>query len=163
MRHRTKDYRALQPFGQIPGHIEGEFVLFESGAIVFHIAQSYRGLLPADPNGRARAVTWMFAAIGSVEPPILELVTAKFIEGNEPWNAQRLSIIEVRIHKRLGELAERLGEAEWLDGRFSAGDLMIVRVLQRLKPSGIINHHSSLAAYLARGEDRPAYQRAAGA
>lgn len=153
-------YRALQPFGQIPVYTDGDLVLFESGSILLHIAQSYPGLLPADPNGRARAVTWMFAAIGSVEPAILELVTAKFIEGNEPWKEQRLPIIEARIHKRLRELAVRLGDAEWLEGRFSAGDLMMVHVLQRLKPSGMIDHHPGLSAYVGRGEARPAYKRA---
>lgn len=156
-------YRALQPFGQIPVYVDGDLVLFESGSIVLHIAQSHAGLLPADSIGRARAVTWMFAAITSVEPPILELVTAKFIEGNEPWKEQRLPLVEKRIHARLDELAVRLGGAEWLEGGFSAGDLMMVHVLQRLRPSGIIDHHPSLSAYVARGEARPAYKRASAA
>jgi glutathione S-transferase len=153
-------YLALHPFGQIPTYTEGDLVLFESGSIVLHIAERHEGLLPRDGNGRARAITWMFAAIGTVEPPILELVTAKIIEGREPWAAQRLPLVEARIHTRLQELSNRLGDADWLDGAFSAGDLMMVHVLQRLKPSGILNEHPTLAAYVARGEARPAYQRA---
>lgn len=153
-------YLALHPFGQIPTYTEGDLVLFESGSIVLHIAERHEGLLPRDANGRARAITWMFAAIGTVEPPILELVTAKLIEGREPWAAQRLPLVEARIHTRLQELSNRLGDADWLDGAFSAGDLMMVHVLQRLKPSGLLNQHPSLAAYVARGEARPAYQRA---
>jgi glutathione S-transferase len=153
-------YRSLQPFGQIPTYIEGDLVLFESGSIVLHIAERHEGLLPRDANGRARAITWMFAAIGTVEPPILELVTAKIIEGGESWTAQRMPLVEARINTRLRELSNRLGDADWLDGVFSAGDLMMVHVLQRLKPSGILYQHPSLAAYVARAEARPAYQRA---
>jgi glutathione S-transferase len=153
-------YRALQPFGQIPTYTEGDLVLFESGSIVLHIAERHEGLLPRDANGRARAITWMFAAIGTVEPPILELVTARIIEGREPWAAERMPLVEARIHTRLQELSNRLGGADWLDGAFSAGDLMMVHVLQRLKPSGILNQHPNLAAYVGRGEARPAYQRA---
>ena len=153
-------YRALQPFGQIPAYAEGDLVLFESGSIVLHIAEQHEGLLPGDANARARAITWMFAAIATVEPPILDLVTAKIIEGGEPWAAQRMPLVEARIHTRLQELSDRLGDADWLDGAFSAGDLMMVHVLQRLKPSGILHQHERLAAYVARAEARPAYQRA---
>jgi len=153
-------HRALHPFGQIPTYEEGELVLFESGAIVFHIAQHHAGLLPQDANARARAITWMFAALNTVEPPILELQTAKFAEGDKPWTAERLPLIKDRIRYRLGELSIRLGDADWLDGEFSAGDLMMVHTLQRLKPSGLLDEYPSLAAYVARGEARPAYQRA---
>jgi len=153
-------YRALQPFGQIPVYIEGDLVLFESGSIILHIAERHEGLLPSDENGRARAITWMFAAIGTVEPPILDLVTVKLIEGREPWAAQRLPLVEARIHTRLHELANQLGDKEWLEGAFSAGDLMMIHVLQRLKPSGLLSQHPTLTAYIARGEARPAYQRA---
>jgi glutathione S-transferase len=153
-------HRALHPFGQIPTYEEGELVLFESGAIIHHIAQNHTGLLPSDPNARARAVTWMFAALSSVEPPILDLVIAKFHEGNKPWAAERMPLVIERIRNTLKLLSERLGDAEWLDGAFSAGDLMMVSVLLRLKPSGIHNEYPNLAAYLARGEARPAYQRA---
>jgi glutathione S-transferase len=153
-------YRALQPFGQIPTYTEGDLVLFESGSIVLHIAEQHEGLLPRDANARARAITWMFAAIGTVEPPILDLATARIIEGREPWAAQRMPLVEARIHTRLQELSTRLGNADWLDGDFSAGDLMMVHVLQRLKPSGMLNQHPALAAYVSRGEARAAYQRA---
>jgi glutathione S-transferase len=151
---------ALHPFGQIPTYEEGELRLFESGAIVFHIAQNHRGLLPDDAHARARAVTWMFAAINTVEPPILDLQTAKLLEGDQPWSAQRLPMVKDRIRVRLGELSARLGDADWLDGAFSAGDLMMVSVLLRLRPSGILDEFPRLAAYVARGEARPAYQRA---
>ena len=153
---------ALHPFGQIPTYEEGDLVLFESGAIVLHLAQRHAGagLLPEDANARARAITWMFAAINTVEPPILELQTAKFLEGDKPWTAERLPLIRERIGKRLQELSARLGDAEWLDGKFSAGDLMMVAVLLRSRPSGMLDEFPKLSAYVARAEARPAYQRA---
>lgn len=151
---------ALHPFGQIPTYEEGGLALFESGAIVFHIAERHAGLLPHDANARARAIMWMFAALNTVEPPILELVHAKFLEGDKPWSRERLPLVEARLRDRLKQLSARLGDAEWLDGAFSAGDLMMVSVLLRLRPSGILNEFPNLAAYVARGEARPAYQRA---
>jgi glutathione S-transferase len=151
---------ALHPFGQIPTYEEGELVLFETGAIVLHVAERHSGLLPDDANARARAITWMFAAVNTVEPPILELVTAKILEGDKPWRAERLPLVEGRIRDRLVQLSARLGNAEWLDGAFSAGDLMMVSVLLRSRPSGILDQFPTLAAYVARGEARPAYKRA---
>jgi glutathione S-transferase len=151
---------ALHPFGQIPTYEEGDLVLFESGAIVLHLAQSHAGLLPDNANARARAITWMFAAINTVESPILDLITTKFLEGDKPWYAQRLPLVEDRIRDRLGELSGRLGDVEWLDGAFSAGDLMMVSVLLRLKVSGLLEKFPNLSAYVARGEARPAYKRA---
>jgi glutathione S-transferase len=153
-------HRALHPFGQIPTYQEGDLVLFESGAIVLHIAERHAGLLPDDPNARARAITWMFAALGSVEPPILDLVTARFVEADKPWSKERLPLVVDRIHDRLKLLSARLGSADWLDGAFSAGDLMMVSVLLRLKPSGLLGEHPELSAYVARGEARPAFRRA---
>ena len=151
---------ALHPFGKIPTYEEGDLALFESGAIVLHIAERHAGLLPADANARARAITWMFAALNTIEPPILELQTAKFLEGDKPWFAERLPLIKDRIRKPLHELSARLGDADWLDGEFSAGDLMMVSVLLRLRPSGILDELPKLSAYVARGEARPAYERA---
>jgi glutathione S-transferase len=153
-------HRALHPFGQIPTYEDGDLALFESGAIVLHVAQHQTGLLPDDANARARAIAWLFAALGTIEPPILELVTAKILEGDKPWTAQRLPAIEGRIRDRLGELAERLGDADWLDDAFSAGDLMMVSVLRRLKSSGLLDQYPTLAGYVARGEARPAFRRA---
>ena len=153
-------HRALHPFGQIPTYEEGDLALFETGAIVFHIAEHHAGLLPKEANARARAITWMFAALNTVEPPILELVTARLLEGDKPWSKERLPLVEDRVRNRLGQLSARLGDAEWLDGAFSAGDLMMVSVLLRTKPSGILDEFPNLAAYVARGEARPAYQRA---
>jgi len=153
-------HRALHPFGQIPTFEEGDLVLFESGSIVFHIAQCHAGLLPVDANARARAITWMFAAVNTVEPPILDLQTTKLLEGDKPWYAQRLPLVEDRLRVRLGELSARLGRADWLDGAFSAGDLMMVAVLLRLKASGLLDQYPNLCAYIARGEARPAYQQA---
>ena len=153
-------HRALQPFGQIPTYEEGDLVLFESGAIVLHIAERHAGLLPDDANARARAITWMFAALNTVEPPILDLTTAKFLEGDKPWYAQRLPLVKDRIRERLGELSDRLGDADWLDGAFSVGDLMMIAVLLRLKVSGMLDEYRSLSDYVARGEARPAYKRA---
>jgi glutathione S-transferase len=151
---------ALHPFGQIPTYEEGGLALFETGAIVFHIAERYAGLLPDEASARARAITWMFAALSTVEPPILELVTARILEGDKPWAAARLPLVAGRIGDRLDRLSVRLGVADWLDGAFSAGDLMMVSVLLRLRASGILDKYPSLAAYVARGEARPAYRRA---
>jgi glutathione S-transferase len=151
---------ALHPFGQIPTYEEGDLALFETGAIVFHIAQRHGGLLPDDANARARAITWIFAALNTVEPPILELTTAKLLEGDKPWSAERLPLVQDRVRNRLGQLSPRLGEAEWLDGAFSAGDLMMVSVLLRSRASGLLDEYPNLAAYVARGEARPAYKRA---
>ncbi|WP_130618472.1 glutathione S-transferase family protein [Dyella amyloliquefaciens] len=151
---------AVHPFGQIPTYEEGDLALFESGAIIFHIASHHPGLLPDDANARARAITWMFAALNTVEPPILETVVARFTEGDKPWSKERMPLIADRIRHRLSQLSTRLGDAEWLDGAFSAGDLVMVSVLLRTRPSGILNEFPSLAAYVARGEARPAYQRA---
>jgi glutathione S-transferase len=151
---------ALHPFGQIPTYEEGDLALFETGAIVFHIAQRHAGLMPDDADARARAITWMFAALNTVEPPILELGTARIQEGDRPWIRERLPLVEGRVRDRLKQLSTRLGDAEWLDGPFSAGDLMMVSVLLRLKSSGLLDEFPNLAAYLARGEERPAYKRA---
>ena len=151
---------ALHPFGQIPTYEEGDLALFETGAIVFHIAERHAGLLPGDAGARARAITWMFAAVNTVEPPILELANAKLLEGDKPWSRERLPLVMDRVRDRLKQLSSRLGDAEWLDGAFSAGDLMMVSVLLRLKLSGILDEFPNLAAYVARGEARAAYRRA---
>ncbi|BCT93576.1 glutathione S-transferase [Lysobacter helvus] len=150
----------VHPFGQIPTFEDGDLALFETGSIVFHLAEQHAGLLPADANARARAITWMFAAVNTIEPPILELSIAKFQEGDKPWAKDRLPLVQDRIRERLRRLSARLGESEWLDGAFSAGDLMMVSVLLRVRPSGLLDEFPTLAAYVARGEARPAYQRA---
>ena len=151
---------ALNPFGQIPTFEDGDLVLFETGSIVLHLAERYNGLLPRDANARSRAITWMFAAVNSVEPPILELTNAKFTENTKPWAAERMPLVVERVHDRLKQLSAYLGTKEWLDGEFSAGDLMMVSVLVRMKRPGILAAHENLAAYVARGEERPAYKRA---
>lgn len=151
---------ARHPFGQIPTYEEGGLTLFESGAIIFHIAERHTGLLPADANARARAIAWMFAALNTMEPPIVELQMARLFERDQSWHEARLPMLQDRVRVRLGQLASRLGEADWLDGAFSAGDLLMVTVLQRLTGSGEVEKYSNLSAYLARGEARPAYQRA---
>ena len=151
---------AIQPFGQIPTYEEGALALFETGAIVFHLAANHAGLLPDDAHARARAITWMFAAVSSVEPVIHELATAKLLEGDKPWKKDRLPLVEERVRDRAKQLSVRLGKADWLDGAFSAGDLMMASVLLRLRVSGILDEFPNLAAYVARGEARPAYKRA---
>ena len=153
-------HRAIHPFGQIPTYEEGDLALFESGAIVFHIAEHHGGLLPDDSNARARAITWMFSALNTLEPPIVDLEIAMLLERDETWYEQRLSIVEDRIRGRLGELSDRLGEADWLDGAFSAGDLLMVMVLRRLNGSSLLGEYPKLSAYVARGEARPAFKRA---
>jgi glutathione S-transferase len=151
---------ALQPFGQIPTYEEGDLALFESGAIVFHIAERHAGLLPDDANARARAITWMFAALNTVEPPVFDRALTMILERDKPWYDERLHALEDSIRKRLGALSRRIGDADWLDGEFSAGDLLMVSVLLRLKGSAILNEYPNLSAYVARGEGRPAYKRA---
>jgi len=151
---------ALHPFGQIPTYEEGDLALFETGAIVLHIAERYAGLLPDDANARSRAIMWMFAALNTVEPPILELSIARVLESDKPWSAQRMPFVLNRVRDRLKQLSARLGDADWLDGAFSAGDLMMVSVLIRLRVSGLLDEYPSLVAYVARGEARPAYERA---
>ena len=151
---------AIHPFGKIPTYEEGDLVLFETGSIILHIAERHAGLLPNDANARARAITWMFAALNTVEPPILEFANAKLLENDKPWSKERLPLVADRVRVPLEQLSARLGEVDWLDGAFSAGDLMMVHVLQRLKPSGLLYEFSNLAAYVARGEARPAYKRA---
>jgi len=153
-------HRARNPFGQIPTYEEGDLVLFESGAIVLHVAERHAGLLPDDANARMRAIAWMFAALNTIEPPIHELANARILEGDKPWTAQRIDAIKERIRTRLGDLSVRLGETDWLDGAFSAGDLVMVHALLRLKPSGLLDEYPNLVAYVARAEARPAYQRA---
>jgi glutathione S-transferase len=151
---------ALHPFGQIPTFEDGDLALFETGAIVFHLAERYAGLLPDDENARTRAIMWMFAALNTVEPPILDLSTARILEADKPWAAARLPLVKDRVRDRLRPLASRLDDAEWLDGAFSAGDLLMVSVLIRLRMSGILNEFPNLAAYVGRGEARAAYKRA---
>ncbi|PDT31126.1 glutathione S-transferase [Rhizobium sp. M10] len=151
---------ALQPFGQIPTYEEGDLTLFESGAIVLHIAERHGGLLPDETNARARAISWMFAALNTVEPPVFDHSLAGILERDQPWYEQRLRALEESIRKRLDSLSARLGDADWLDGAFSAGDLLMVSVLLRLKSSNILDEYPNLTAYVARAEARPAYQRA---
>jgi len=153
-------HRALHPFGQIPTYEEGDLALFESGAIVFHIAERHAGLLPKDANARARAIMWMFAALNTLEPPLVERGMATLMERDKPWYDQRQPLVEERARKPLGELSRRLGDAEWLEGAFNAGDLMMIAVLFRSKGSGILDEYPNLSAYVARGEARPAFKRA---
>jgi glutathione S-transferase len=153
-------HRRRHPFGQIPTYEEGDLTLFESGAIIFHIAERHAGLLPEDANARARAIAWMFAALNTVEPPIVDRSMAKLLEKDKSWHEERLAILEDRVRVRLSELSKRLGDADWLDGAFSAGDLLMVTVLRRLGGSGLVEEYPNVSAYVARGEARPAYKRA---
>ncbi|GAB7555099.1 glutathione S-transferase family protein [Novosphingobium sp. 11B] len=153
-------HRARNPFGQIPTYEEGGLVLFESGAIVLHLAQSHTGLLPENPEAHTRAVTWIFAALSTLEPPIVERSMAALFESDKPWHEERLTMLDARVHTRLGDLAARLGDTEWLDGAFSAGDLMTISVLRRLASTELLEDFPTIRAYVARGEARPAFQRA---
>ncbi|MEB1631909.1 glutathione S-transferase family protein [Xanthomonas campestris] len=151
---------AIHPFGQIPTFEQGELALFETGAIILHIAERHPGLLPTEPNARARAIAWMFAALNTVEPPILELASATLLEADKPWTAERIPLMEKRIRRRLQHLTDHLGDAHWLDGDFSAGDLLMASVLLRIRLLGLLDAYPQLLAYVARAEQRPAYQRA---
>ena len=157
---KAPGHLAIHPFGQIPTYEEGSLCLFETGSIIFHLAEQHAGLLPRERDARARAITWMFAALNTVEPPILELQNAKFAEGDKPWTAERLPFVRGRIRDRLAQLSDYLGDADWLEGAFTAGDLMMAHVLLRLRPSGLLDEFPTLAAYVARGEARPAFKRA---
>ncbi|MBR2535674.1 MAG: glutathione S-transferase family protein [Hyphomicrobium sp.] len=151
---------AVHPFGQIPTYEGGDLALFESGGIILHIAERYGGLLPDDGNARARAISWMFAALSTVEQPIIEYSTVKLLERDESWYDARLPAVEERVRVRLRQLSARLGSADWLDGAFSAGDLLMVHAVQRLTGSGLLDAFPNLGAYIARAEARPAYKRA---
>ena len=151
---------ALHPFGQIPTYEDGDLALFETGAIILHIAERHAGLLPDDTNHRARAIAWMFAALNTVEPPIVERELVPYLERDKSWYEERLPILEDRIRVRLDQFSRRLGDADWLDGAFSAGDLLMVTVLRRLEGLGILEEYPNLSAYVARGKARPAYKRA---
>jgi glutathione S-transferase len=151
---------ALHPFGQIPTFEEGGLTLFETGAIVLHIAEHHAGLLPSEANARARAIAWIFAALNTVEPPIVDLGMAMLTERDEDWYEERLPILRDRVRIRLDELSSRLADADWLDGAFSAGDLLMVTVLRRLTSSQMLGDYPNLASYVARGEARPAFRRA---
>jgi glutathione S-transferase len=153
-------HRALHPFGQIPTYEDGDLALFESGAIVLHIAERHAGLLPLEANARARVIAWMFAALSTLEPPIVELGMAMLFESEKSWYAERLPGLQDRVRIRLGELSHRLGNADWLDGAFSAGDLLMVTVLRRLNSSRLLDEYPDIAAYVARAEARPAFRRA---
>ncbi|MBN9217696.1 MAG: glutathione S-transferase family protein [Mesorhizobium sp.] len=157
---KAPDHLAIHPFGQIPTYEEGSLCLFETGSIVLHLAERHAGLLPGDSDARARAISWMFAAVNTIEPPILDLTTARIFEADKPWSAERLPLVKDRVRARMAQLSAYLGAAEWLDGAFSAGDLLMVSVLLRLRMSGILDEYPNLAAYVARGEARPAYARA---
>ncbi len=157
---KEDQHLALHPFGQIPTYQEGDLSLFESGAIILHVATSHAGLLPEEPNARARAIAWMFAALNTVEPPTVELSMAMILERDRSWYDERLPLLHDRVRARLGQLSRRLGNSDWLDGGFSAGDLLMVTVLRRLESSGILAEYPGLSAYIARGESRPAYRRA---
>ncbi|MGD9803453.1 MAG: glutathione S-transferase family protein [Hyphomicrobiaceae bacterium] len=157
---KEQAHRALHPFGQIPTYEEGDLALFESGAIVFHIAERHVGLLPVDANARARAITWMFAALCTIEPPIVDRGIVTYLESDKSWREERMRMVEDRIRARLGELSAQLGDSDWLDGAFSAADLLMAHVLQRLKSSDLLREYPNLAAYVARAEARPAFRRA---
>jgi glutathione S-transferase len=157
---REPTHLSRNPFGQIPTYEDGDLILFETGAILLHIAERHAGLLPQEPNARARAIAWMFAALNTVEPPAVELSMTMLFEQDQPWTAERLPMLKDRVRKRLDELAAGLGDADWLEGDFSAADILMVHVLRRLSSSGLLDDYPTLAVYVARGEARPAYQRA---
>ncbi|HEX8900841.1 glutathione S-transferase family protein [Vitreimonas sp.] len=157
---KAEAHLARNPFGQIPTYEEGNLTLFESGAIVLHIAERFPGLLPIDADARARAIMWMFAALSTVEPPIVDRDVVGYAEAGKIWQSERFAMVDERIRKRLTQLSARMGDGEWLDGAFSAADIIMVHVLRRLEGSGLLEEFPTLAAYIARAEARPAYKRA---
>ena len=157
---KEKSYLSIHPFGQIPTYEDGDLVIFETGAIVLHIAEHYAGLLPEDAKAKSRAISWIFAALNTIEPPILDLSIAKVVENDKAWSEQRLPLVKDRVRNKLKPLSAYLGEKSWLEDEFSAGDLMMISVLLRLRASGILLEFPNLDDYVTRGESRPAYQRA---
>lgn len=157
---KEAEHRARNPFGSIPTYEDGDLILFESGAIIFQIAERHTGLFPKDKDARARAITWMFAALNTVEPPIIDWEMAQYFEKGKSWRDEHKAMIEKNVRSRLSDLSKRLSDAEWIDGEFSAADILLVLVLRRLEGSGIVEEYANLAAYVARGEARHAYQRA---
>ena len=156
---RSADDLAEQPFGQVPSYKEGDVRLFESGAIVLHIAQRSDALMPSDPAGRARALAWAIAAIDSVEKPLWNLVEIN-ISGGAEWGRLRRPEVVDSIRRRLGQISGWLGERDYLEDRFTAGDLMMTTVLRILRETDLVAEHPNLAAYQARCEARPAFGRA---
>jgi glutathione S-transferase len=157
---REEAHLARNPFGQIPTYEEGDLTLFESGAIVLHIAERFPGLLPKDADARARAIMWMFAALSTVEPPIVDRDVVEYFEADKSWQGERFAMVDERIRGRLSQLSARLGDGEWLDGAFSAADIIMVHVLRRLEGTHILQEYPNLAAYVERAKARPAYKRA---
>ena len=154
-------HKALHPFGQIPTYQEADLTLFESAGIVFHIAERHPGvLLPDDADARARAVSWMFAALNTMEPTIFDRTLTMILESDKSWYEERLLVLEQRIRGLLAHLSCHLGDADWLDGAFSAADLLMVTVLRRLETSSLLDEFPNLAAYVERGKARPAFMRA---
>lgn len=154
------DYRAWQPFGQVPAYEENGLKLFESGAIVLRIADRSEKLLPGDPSARARAVEWMFAALNTIEPPIQNLAGIDLFAADQQWAKLRRPDAEGAVKTRLAELAAALADKPFVDGaRFTVGDLMMATVLRILRHTNLVAE-AGLADYLERCETRPAFQRA---
>jgi glutathione S-transferase len=148
------------PFGQIPTYEEGDLVLFESGAIVWHVAERFPGLLPKDADARARAMMWIVAALSTIEPPIVDRDVVEYFEDGKSWQGERFAMVDERIRGRLDQLVAHMGDSEWIDGAFSAADIILVHVLRRLEGSPLLPEYPTLQAYIARAEARPAYKRA---
>lgn len=160
MTDRPRAYFEEQPFGQVPAYRDGEVAMFESGAIVLHIAERSETLMPRDPMGRARAISWVFAALNSVEPPIQELAKVDIFERGEDWAKLRRPGLIAEIGGRIDRVADWLGDREFLEDRFTAGDLVMTSVLRILRDTDLVAERPELAAYQARCEARPAFGRA---
>ena len=158
--HKEAAHRERTPYGQVPTLEDGDLTLFESGAIVLHLAQTRGKLLPADPAGRAKATEWLFAALNTVEPPLMDLSIVNIFEFDKPWSGQRRPSVEGRVAERLKETAAKLGDREWFDGEFSVGDLMMVSVLRIIEDEALLAAEPKLTDYVARGTARPAFQKA---
>jgi glutathione S-transferase len=157
---RPADYFLEQPFGQVPAYRDDEVHLFESGAILIHLGLGDERLLPDDANGRGRAIAWLVAALNSVEPAIFELSAIDLFNRGEAWTRERRPQVIDKIRERLRLLAGALGDRDWFEGRFTIGNLMMVSVLRNLRNTGLVAEQARLAAFVARGEARPAFQQA---
>ncbi len=160
MNPRPADYFQEQPFGQVPAYRDERVQLFESGAILIHLAIEEERLLPLDRNQRMRSIAWLIAALNSVEPMIFELVNIDIFNRGQDWTRERRPQVIEKIDARLKLLSDALGDKDWFEDRFTIGDLMMVSVLRNLRHTDLVGRHPRLASFVARGEARPAFQRA---
>jgi glutathione S-transferase len=157
---KVPEHFAVQPFGQVPVYREGQLTLFESGAILLHIGEKDERLLPREAMARARAVGWMFAALNSIEPFMQMLFVMGFLAEGKDWQGEAKDLVRPFAEMRLAQLSKALGGQDWLEGRFTLGDLLMIDVLRTQPPPELLAAHPNLVAYIERGTSRAAFKAA---